>query len=101
MLSLGPINEFYIPDVFLNSSSAYEFILDSANVSKDDLHLLIAEKKNYLNESIWVQSTEKLSTVKSPNYPGYYPIGVTENWLFNGTSQNWALVSIEDVHLAG
>ena len=75
--------------------------MDGSNVTKEDLHVLISTKTNYLNECIIIPSSEKVSTIKSVNYPGFYPVGLTENWNFIGNNTNYALVTIEDVHLAG
>ena len=100
---LGPINQYYFPDMFLNSVNAYQFTLDSSNSSKDLLHLLFASKSNYLNEAVPILSDEKLTSISSVNYPGYYPVGLAQNWMFIQEKKDteWALVTFKDIHLSG
>jgi len=97
----GPIDEFYFPDMYWwNLNNAYEFSIDASSVAKEALHLLFVQKNNYLEEVITPQPSEKLSSISSVNYPGYYPVGFTETWMFtNPNSSSNVLITVDDVHL--
>lgn len=75
--------------------------MDTVNTTADNLHLLIAKKSDYLNETVKINSVENVKSISSANYPGYYPVGVAQNWMFLGDAKkDWALITVQDVHLA-
>lgn len=100
----GPFSGNFFPDLVLTSAkSAYEISVNTSKTTANDLHVLIATKKDYVARNSSFTVDDKVASISSINYPGAYPVGspqLTESWNFLGNDSHWALVSFEDIHLA-
>lgn len=101
----GPFSGNSFPDLVLSSAkSAYELSVNTSTATADGLHVLIATKKDYIARNSTFTVADRVASISSINYPGAYPVGspqLTEMWNFLGEKTEWALVSFEDIHLAG
>ncbi|KAI2802979.1 hypothetical protein BLOT_007102 [Blomia tropicalis] len=94
----GPMKKSFYPDLFLDGENTYEFKIDSSNLKEEDLHVLFAHKTSYLKEIVPLNSLQKVSSLTSNNYPGYYPMGLEQTFTFNEPGKN-VFITVEDVSL--
>lgn len=95
---IGPISKKYLPDFVLNSSLAYEFTVNG-NKNFQDLQVVMQHKVNTFKNDQIHNSVDNFLELTSVNYPGYYPIGFTQNIKFN--YENMSLITVKDMQLDG
>lgn len=100
----GPYKGLSMADFLLSSNNTYLLNVFNTNKpnNKDNCNILMTAKYDFFKITNTLSDEDRVTTFKSINYPGNYPVGFTFNNIFaNRSGLEQALVTVKTIDLGG
>lgn len=98
ILFKGPKAGTYLPDLLLDASKTYEFKVKATKMPTTHVILELSKRTNYLQTIN--EKKNLLENLKSPNYPGAYPVNMNQGWAIDAGKNSKILLTWLDIDLA-